>query len=214
MIIPALLTSEKKELIGMVKSCANFTNYVQIDIMDGEFVSSKSVEAKDLEGWKSPVGCEAHLMVNDPLIWIEPFKELGAKRILYHFEIEKNHAQIIETIKGAGLEAGIAVNPQTKIDQFKHLIDKVDAVLFMSVNPGFYGAPFIPEVLDKIAEFKQRYPDKITEIDGGVKLDNLLTVKASGVDHICVGSAILKADSPKNAYLKFSNLLEPKTDDR
>ena len=91
MIIPALLTSERQELAGMANSCANFTNYVQIDIMDGEFVPSKSVGVKDLEGWKSPVGCEAHLMVNDPLIWIKPFKELGAKRILYHFEIEPKY---------------------------------------------------------------------------------------------------------------------------
>jgi ribulose-phosphate 3-epimerase len=207
MIIPALLTSERQELIEMVNLCANFTNYVQIDIMDGKFVPSTSVEVKDLDGWESSIGCEAHLMVNDPLIWIEPFKKIGAKRILYHFEIEGDHAQIIEKIKEAGLEAGIVVNPQTKIDQFKHLIDKIDMVLFMSVNPGFYGAPFIPEVLEKIREFKQCYPDKQTEIDGGVKLDNLLTVKASGVDHICVGSAILKAGSPKEAFESFTKLL-------
>jgi ribulose-phosphate 3-epimerase len=207
MIVPALLTSQKDELIKMTNLCAQFTNFVQIDIMDGEFVPSRSVAPQDLAGWKSPTKCEAHLMVNDPLVWIQAFKELGAERILYHFEIEKDHVQIIEKIKEAGLEAGIAVNPQTKIEEFQYLIDKIDAVLFMSVNPGFYGAPFIPEVLEKIKAFKEKYPAKLTAIDGGVKLDNFSQVKLCGVDIICVGSAILKAQDPAEAYEKFNKLL-------
>ncbi len=207
MIIPALLTSDRKELIKMIDLCAAFTDYVQIDIMDGEFVSSKSIEPQDLAGWRSKCRCEAHLMVSDPLAWIKPFKEFGAERILYHFEIEDDHRRIITTIKEAGLKAGIAVNPGTKIIDFSYLIADIDAVLFMSVNPGFYGAPFIPEVLDKIKDFKNKYPKKLAIIDGGVKLDNLKVVKASGVDHICVGSAILKAPDPKQAFKDFNKLL-------
>ena len=108
-----------------------------------------------------------------------------------------------EEIKGAGLEAGIAVNPLTKISDFKHLMDNVDSVLFMSVVPGFYGSQFIPEVLTKISEFKKLYQEKCTGIDGGVKLDNIARVAATGVDYVCVGSAILKAKDPKAAYLEI-----------
>ena len=207
MIIPALLTSQRDELIGMMNLCAQFSDYAQIDIMDGQFVPSKSVTVSELEDWESPIRCEAHLMVQDPCAWITAFKNLGAERIIYHVEIEKDHKEIISAIRQAGLEAGIALNPQTEIAQFQHLMDEIDLVLFMSVNPGFYGAAFIPEVLDKIKEFKKQYPDKLTAIDGGVKLDNFLDIKASGVDNICVGSAILKAKDPREEYEEFRKLL-------
>jgi len=207
MIIPALLTDDKQELIEMMNLCAKFTNYVQIDIMDGEFVPSKSITLQGLKGWKSPTRCEAHLMVRDPLIWIKLFKEFGAERIIYHFEIEKDQREVILQIKRAGLGAGIAINPQTSIGQIQNLIDEIDVVLFLSVNPGFYGSPFIPEVLEKIKEFKKHFPDKLTAIDGGVKLDNLKTVKLCGVDNICIGSAIMKAKDPKVAFEEFTKLL-------
>jgi len=206
MIVPALLTDKKDELAVMVKLCSQFCDYVQIDIMDGKFVPSKSISIEDLKDFKAGVRCEAHLMVNDPLEWIEPFKIIGADRIIYHFEIEKDHNEIISEIKKAGLGVGLGINPSTKVDDFKSLADKVDTVLFMSVNPGFYGAKFIPEVLDKIKEFKRQFPAVSVGIDGGIKLDNMLSAKKAGADYICVGSAILKSSSPGKEYLKFSKL--------
>jgi ribulose-phosphate 3-epimerase len=143
-------------------------------------------------------------MVVDPLSWLGPFKKLGSERIIYHFEIDTDHTKIIESIKSEGFQVGIAVNPPTKIEEFEKFIGLIDSVLFMSVNPGFYGAAFIPEVLDKISAFKKKYPDKLTGIDGGVKLDNVKAVANSGVDYICVGSAILKAENPAMAYKNIS----------
>lgn len=206
-IVPALLTDKKEYLAEMVKVCAKFTDYVQIDIMDGEFVPSKSVKLSDLHDLKLPIDCEAHLMVSEPAVWIEPFKRIGAKKIIYHFEIEEVHSEIIHEIKKRNLAVGIAVNPSTEIDEFRYLLNDIDTVLFMSVNPGFYGAEFIPGVLEKIMKFKKEYPEKNAAIDGGIKFDNLLNVRDSGVDYICVGSAILKDDNPEQAYLKFLNLL-------
>jgi len=203
MIIPALLTSKREELIQMVNICAEFTDYVQIDIMDGEFVPSRSVTSQDLAGWKSPVRCEAHLMVSDPSSWLESFQALGADRVIYHFEIKKDHKKIIAKIREMGMGVGIAVNPSTEIDDFQYLAGELDTVLFMSVNPGFYGAPFIPQVLEKIRNFKNKYPQKQIGIDGGIKQDNLLQVKGAGLDYVCVGSAILKSDDPAKSFGEF-----------
>ncbi|MBU1121955.1 MAG: ribulose-phosphate 3-epimerase [Candidatus Omnitrophota bacterium] len=230
-VVPALLTDNKDAFIDMLDKCAKFTDYVQIDIMDGEFVPSRSITIADLDGLKSPVGSEAHLMVNNPLAWVDVFKNLGAKKIIFHFESNNgvgkyglpyttenlnnypqrefscNHIAIIDEIKSGGLEVGIAINPSTRLDEFKFLVDAVDSVLFMAVNPGFYGAPFIPEVLDNIKSFKGMFPQKMIGIDGGVKLSNVKDILASGLDYICVGSAILKDADPALAYQKFIKIV-------
>lgn len=203
MIVPALLTDKIEYLKEMIGLCRRFTGYVQIDIMDGRFVPSCSVTLRDLEALQGPIGGEAHLMVDDPLIWITPFKKLGVQAIVYHFEIKADHKKIIAAIKKQEMRVGLAVNPGTEIGDFEYLVKDVDSILFLSVNPGFYGAPFIPEVLTKIKEFKMRYPATATAIDGGVKLDNLSDILATRVDMVCVGSAILKAVDPAAAYSRF-----------
>ena len=204
-MVPALLTDDKNKLQQMLDLCSGFAGCVQIDIMDGEFVPSTSVSLDDMMSVNYSGKVEAHLMVNNPLSWIEPFRKLGAYRIIYHFEIGVDHDFIIDSIKRHGFEAGIAVNPGTANGDFQHLVHKVDSVLFMSVNPGFYGAPFIPEVLPKIREFKNKYPLKTAGIDGGVKLDNAAKiVRESLVDYVCVGSAILRAADPAAAYREFT----------
>lgn len=200
MVVPALLTDKIQDLTAMLRLCRNFTDYVQVDIMDGLFVPSKSVTLDEIRSLTGDIGGEAHLMVNDPLPWIEPFKRLGAKAVIYHFEIKEDHKKILSVIKQNGMKAGIAVNPGTRIEEFEYLVKDLDCILFMSVNPGFYGAPFIPEVLKKIRSFKGRYPHLFTAIDGGVKLSNFDDILASGVDMVCVGSAILKAPDQACAY--------------
>ena len=207
-VVPALLTEKKEDLTLMLNKCSEFTNYAQIDVMDGEFVPSVSIGIEDIESIDSPISCEAHLMVKDPLVWIKPFKQLGADKIIYHFEIDGNHSEIINKIKSAGLKAGIALNPSTKIEEIDFLVKDIDMVLFMSVNPGFYGAPFIPEVLKKIKDFKAKYPLIEVAIDGGMKLNNAKAAKDAGCDYVCVGSAILKSDKPKQEYCKFIDLLK------
>jgi len=206
-VVPAILTDKKEKLIDMVDSCSKFCDYVQIDIMDGRFVPSKSISVADFKNVRFPIKSEAHLMVAEPLEWIEAFKNAGSHRIIYHFEIPNEHSRIIEAIKKLNLEVGLAINPSTQIKDFSFLVDKLDSVLFMSVIPGFYGSKFIPEVLDKIKEFKKIYPGKCAGIDGGVKAANVSTIAQSGVDYVCVGSAILNAANPKNAYLEIKDLL-------
>lgn len=207
-VVPALLTSDKAEFVKMLGICGEFTDYVQVDIMDGEFVPSQSITLAELNECDSPVNGEAHLMVEDPIAWIEPFKRFGADRIIFHYEMKKkNHGEVIKEIRRAGLSAGLAVNPDTQISDFELLIPELDMVLFMSVIPGFYGSKFIPEVMDKIRDFKKQYPEIVASIDGGVKLDNAKMIAACGIDYLCVGSALMKADPPSAAYRTFMQLV-------
>jgi len=208
MIVPALLSETREELAAMLVTCEPFAPCVQIDVMDGEFVPSRSIGPADLYGLSYKGKSEAHVMAKDPLFWIERFAEFGVFRFIFHFEADVEHSRVIPIIKRYGMEAGLAVNPATGIDEFESLLEQIDSVLFMSVNPGFYGATFLPEVLSKVSEFKRRYPAKIAGIDGGIKSDNLAGVVAAGVDYICVGSAILKAGSPAKAYAEMVNSIK------
>ncbi|MCM8823625.1 MAG: ribulose-phosphate 3-epimerase [Candidatus Omnitrophica bacterium] len=203
MIIPAILTNQKEELKMMLNLCSNFTDYVQIDIMDGKFVPSQSISSEELKGLYYKGNSEAHLMVNNPLNWIECFKNFGSQRIIFHYEVNQDKEEIIHCIRQAGLSVGLAVNPETKNEEFASLVHKVDEILFLSVNPGFYGAKFITSVIDKIKEFKKSYPEVKIGIDGGIKLDNIKDIVNLDIDYICVGSAILKSDNPKKAYEDF-----------
>ena len=210
MIVPAVLAKEREEFIKMLKVCKEFTNFVQIDLMDGKFVPSFSITWKDLQGIKFSLNSEAHLMVDNPLMWVQACKEFGSQRIVFHYEIEEDKRRVITEIRKMGVGVGLAVNPQTLIDEFKYLVDEVDTVLFMSVNPGFYGAKFIPAVYEKIKSFRRLYPNKKIGVDGGVKLNNVREIFEIGVDYIYVGSAILQADNPKQAYLNFLQVLDGK----
>ncbi|RKY28607.1 MAG: ribulose-phosphate 3-epimerase [Candidatus Omnitrophota bacterium] len=206
-IVPAILTSSPEEFLTFLKKAEEFSPHNQIDITDGEFVPSLSITVPQLENLNYRVKSfvEAHLMVEEPLNWLKPFYEFGAERIIFHFEIRKDKEEIIREIRKLGLEAGLAINPSTQVKEFSHLVDKVDTILFMSVEPGFYGSKFIPDTLDKIREFKKFWPDKPIGIDGGINLSNLKEVVPLGIDFICVGSAIFKSKDPKKSYQELSS---------
>jgi ribulose-phosphate 3-epimerase len=202
-IVPAVLTDKREEFISFFNQAESFCQQVQIDIMDGKFVPSRSILKKDLEGLKARRYAEAHLMAEDPLSWLDAFRRFGAKRIIFHFEIKDDKDKIISQIRARNLEVGLAINPPTKVEEFRHLVDRIDTVLFMAVYPGFYGAEFVPQVLDKIKEFKRLYPQKPIGIDGGIKLDNVKEIGLLGIDFICVGSAIFNTANPAQAYKDF-----------
>jgi ribulose-phosphate 3-epimerase len=142
------------------------------------------------------------------LKWCRALSDCGARRIIYHFEIEKDHGEIISEIKQLEVEAGMAVNPETSLEALESFVEQLDVVLFLAVNPGFYGAPFIPEVLEKMRAFKEKHPGKRVGIDGGIKLNNVIAARKAGADYICVGSAILKDPGPQKSYKKFLEVAE------
>jgi ribulose-phosphate 3-epimerase len=147
-------------------------------------------------------------MVLQPEDWLAKFKKAGAEKIVFHCEAVASPWKIIYMVKELGMKVGLAVNPETPFSAFKLLVPEVDSVLFMSVNPGFYGAKFIPEVLEKIKEFRKTFFKTETGIDGGVKETNITDIVKAGVDVVYIGSSIFAAPSPAAAYQKLTELAQ------
>ena len=205
-VVPAILTDDPKALENMVHQAETFTNWVQFDIMDGRFVQSRSISHQQLARLPMKISWEAHLMVEEPENYLEDFKKAGAQKVIFHHEATCSPEEVIAVARGLGLEIGLAINPDTPISAILSLTDKVDSILFLSVYPGFYGRTFIPEVLDKIIEFKGLYPDKETGIDGGVKEGNITQIAKTGINFIYAGSAIFHQNNPADSYRHLSIL--------
>ncbi len=205
-IVPAILTDDPDRLQEMVDRARSFTDWVQIDIMDGRFVPSFSVTVEKLSSVKPAIGWEAHLMVEKPDLTLDHLKTAGASRVIFHYEATSAHREIVSHIKSLGMRAGIAINPGTGPELLEPFLPELDFVLFMSVNPGFYGARFIEGVIDKLKSFKAAHPLIQAGMDGGVKQDNIRLVCESGADCACVGSAIFLSQSPSASYRRLVEL--------
>jgi ribulose-phosphate 3-epimerase len=206
--VPAILTDDPIALGKMVLQTESFTDYAQFDIMDGRFVPSRSVSCEQIASLRTKLTWEAHLMVLHPEDCLEDFQRAGAQRIVFHYEASPSPDQVIRQIKKLGMQAGLALNPGTSADVIRPLLGELDGVLFLSVNPGFYGAKFIPEVLDKIVAFRKSHPRLELGIDGGIKEDNITEIAATGVNVIYVGSAIFLQPDPAASYRRLTRLAE------
>ncbi|MDD5700944.1 MAG: ribulose-phosphate 3-epimerase [Dehalococcoidales bacterium] len=204
-VIPAILTEDPQSLKSMLAQVEAFTDYVQIDIMDGRFVPSKSITWKQIAENKPRIIWEAHLMVERPEKHLSGFKEAGASKAIFHFEAADPET-VIAAARKLDMAVGLAVNPETPVSAVSPLLDKIDSLLLLSVHPGFYGASFIPEVLDKIADLRRISPDLRIGIDGGIKESNISLIAVKGVDEIFVGSAIFLQPDPASSYRKLLSL--------
>ena len=205
-IVPAILTNDSADLEVKIRQAEQFTDIAQIDIMDGKFVPSRSIGSEDLKKIKTRLYLEVHIMAVDPERYFQGFTEAGAKRILFHFEATDKPAELIKELREMNISPGIVINPQTPVEAVKPFFKDIDILLLMAVNPGFYGAPFIPEVLDKAREISKMGKNFILSLDGGVKLENFLDIVNAGVEQIDIGSAIFKGNPGEN-YKAFLKLL-------
>lgn len=205
-MVPAILTDDPAVLEKLVRQTEQFTDYAQFDIMDGQFVPSRSVSCIQIAALKMRLTWEAHLMVLHPENFLEEFHRAGAQKIVFHYEATPSPGKIIRLVRNLGMKAGLAVNPETPITAIIPLVNRLDSVLFLSVNPGFYGAKFIPEVLEKIVAFRKAYPEMEIGIDGGIKESNIAQIARSGVDVIYVGSAIFLQPQPAASYHRLTAL--------
>jgi len=199
-VVPAILTDDFRVLKTMVRQVETFTSYVQFDIMDGQFVPSRSITWQNLAGLSMKLDWEAHLMVLSPEDYLQGFRQAGAQKIVFHYEATSSPEKIISQARALDLKVGLAVNPDTTTAAILSLVDDVDSVLFLTVNPGFYGSKFIPEVLDKVSELRQARPDVQIGIDGGIKESNITQIARAGADVIYVGSAIFLHPQPKESF--------------
>ena len=184
----------------MVCQVEDFVDYVQFDFMDGHFVPSLSVTDKDMASIPLKFKWEAHLMVENPADSFASFKKLGASRVIFHYEATNSPDEVIRQARQLNLGVGMALNPDTPVSSILPFVSKIDNILFMTVVPGFYGSKFLPQVMEKIAGFRQMYPTFNIGVDGGINANNIALVAGTGVDDICVGSAIFLQPSPAESY--------------
>jgi len=199
-VVPAILTDDPRTLEKMVRQAETFTNYVQFDIMDSQFVPSRSITCEHLASLPMKLNWEAHLMVMHPETYLPGFHQAGAQKIVFHYEATSSPREVISLARDLGVGVGLAVNPETTVSAILPLVDEVDSVLFLTVHPGFYGSKFLPEVMDKVAKFRSARPDAEIGVDGGIKESNIAQIACAGVDIIYVGSAISLHPEPGESF--------------
>ena len=171
LITPSILSADLTRLQEEVESVEPFADWLQIDVMDGQFVPNLSFGAPLLKNLKTKLPLDIHLMVEDPADRIEEFVKVGVKHITFHAEAvpdPNEQKKLIETIRSKGCTAGIAINPETPVDAIQEMIGDVDLVLCMTVHPGFAGQSFEEGVLPKIAEVRKIAPEVMIQVDGGI----------------------------------------------
>jgi ribulose-phosphate 3-epimerase len=204
-VVPAILAEKFDDCLKMLRQAESFTDYVQIDLMDGHFVPSKSFPGEEINKINASALFEIHLMVKDPSSLMAHIHHTRLKKVIFHFESKVDPFDFIGRMKKKGIPTGLAVNPETQLIQFREIANHVRTLLFLAVDPGHYGSPFRPEVLKKIEETRRLFPDKTISVDGGVSLDNLKLFKEIGVDSVCVGSRIFLKGNPEENYKQFLN---------
>jgi ribulose-phosphate 3-epimerase len=202
-VVPALLATSAQDYREKLTR-SSFAPFLQIDYMDGRFVPSASVGLDEAASIPVPVPYEAHLMVDDPLPWIEALPRPNLRRVIVHAEAGTDLAAAAAAVTGIGCQPALGINPGTGAAQVLPWLGLFPAVLVMTVNPGFYGSPFLPEVLGKIGDLRRSAPGLVIGVDGGVALDNLERILGAGADYVCVGSRIFAAPDPPATHRQFS----------
>ena len=205
-IAPSLLSADFADIaaqIQLVESAG--ANELHLDSMDGRFVPNLTWGmkiVKDLRRLTSlPFDC--HLMIVEPELYVDAFRDAGADVITFHYEATPHQHRLLRHLREIGAKAGIGINPGTPVAMLVDLIEEIDRVLVMSVNPGFGGQSFIERALDKIAEVRalceRRNPGCEIEVDGGIGLANIERAVQAGADVLVAGNSVFAAADPQAA---------------
>ena len=202
---PSILSADFKALGGQMKATEeNGARYLHFDVMDGMFVPSISFGMPVLKSIHDATGqvMDAHLMVQEPIRYVEAFKEAGAHIVTVHLEACEDVGATLGKIHDCGMKAGLSICPETPVSAVEPFLPQIEMLLIMSVHPGFGGQKFIPESLDKIREARQKiqaggYNIDI-QVDGGIYLTNVREVLDAGANIIVAGSAVFKGDPGEN----------------
>ncbi|WP_157153466.1 ribulose-phosphate 3-epimerase [Brachyspira murdochii] len=208
MIAPSILTASFSNLENTIKELEEAgSDYLHLDIMDGVFVPQITFGAKIVSDIKkaSRIPLDVHLMIVNPEKHIDDFAKAGADIISVHYEGNIHIHRLIYQIKAHNIKAGIVLNPHTRVDFIEPIIDDIDYILIMSVNPGFGGQKFIESSVKKIKEAKKLIcnRDIVLAVDGGINLNTCNMVVEAGANFLVAGSAIIDSDNKKDTINKL-----------
>jgi ribulose-phosphate 3-epimerase len=199
-IAPSILSADFARLGEEVGSiAAGGADYIHVDVMDGHFVPNITIGPLVVAGLRkvTEIPFDVHLMIENPDLYIAEFARAGADIITVHQEAVHHLHRTVQLIKSLGKKAGVSINPATPVSSLEVILDDLDLVLVMSVNPGFGGQSFIESCLPKIATLRRLIDARglkvELEVDGGVKLDNIRRIAAAGANVFVAGSAVFGA---------------------
>ena len=212
-VSPSLLSANFAHLADDIEMLnASEAQWIHLDIMDGVFVPNISFGfpvIKSIQGLARKV-LDAHLMIVDPIKYVDRVRDCGAQIMTVHYEACEDINATIKAIKQAGMKAGVSIKPATPIDVLSDLLQEIDLVLVMSVNPGFGGQKFMPESIERVSTLKSMIKDAgadvIVEVDGGVNETTGRLLAQAGADALVAGSYVFAAQNPQHAINILKNL--------
>lgn len=206
-INPSILAADFANLATdchRICNCGNI-NWLHLDVMDGHFVPNISLGPpviaslrKEFPKPKKVFDC--HMMVSNPLQWVEPIAQAGGDLYCFHFEAAEEVQPVIDAVKKAGMKVGIAIKPNTPVEKLVPYVDQIDMALVMTVEPGFGGQKFMPGMMDKVRFLREKYPELNVEVDGGLGKDTINQAAGAGANVIVAGSSLFGAKDPKEVY--------------
>ena len=213
-LAPSILSADFTNLKTALNQCEEGgAHWVHVDVMDNQFVPNLTIGPPVVKSIrpKTEKFIDVHMMVIDPEKLVEPFARAGADNITFHIEATDDPEGIIELIKSCGCKAGVSIKPKTPLQDIIPILNKVDVILVMSVDPGFGGQGFLPGSSERVSKTKKLLVDNclnrvLIEVDGGVKLHNAKEVIEAGADVLVVGSEVFNSDDPVQTIKDFYQL--------
>lgn len=208
-IIPAILVETFDEFRDRMEICEDFAETVQWDIMDGQFVEQMTFrDISKLKQIETVLSIELHLMVESPEELLEDLVKSGVDRVIIHAESVDDLKTSVERFKKNDFEVGVAISPETSVEDIEDVIPDLDEVMVMTVVPGASGQGFLAEELSKVTQLRTAYPDLNIAVDGGINRETIKLAKAAGANRFAANSAIFASLDPGNAFEVLRSMVE------